>query len=422
MATKAPTPFTVAPGAAQTPFVPRAGVPALRRRNRRHELAVWWREIDRVLLVLVLTLMAIGTAAVAAASPASARRLSTAVTRLDDLHFFVLHIRWQIIGLIVMFVASTLPKQTARRAGIVLGFGMIFALMLVPVIGTNVNGAKRWLNLGVSLQPSEFLKPAYAIAMAWVLSWRVRDPKLPVLWIASGMMVLVAALLMLQPDFGSTVLFCGVWFALVLLSGLPVRQITMLGACGVVSVVATYFLYDNARHRIDNFLGGGTAYDQVDLASRTITAGGWTGSGLWLGTRKLSLPEAHTDYIFSVIGEEFGLLVCAVIVVLYLALVTRVLLRLVDEEDLFTVLAATGLTAQLGGQAFINILVNLQLFPSKGMTLPLISYGGSSTVALCLGVGFLLAITRRNPFLQRERVTLRDAGLRKPGQNPGSPR
>lgn len=402
--------------AAQTPFVPRAGaVPGGNRlrRNRRHELAVWWREIDRVLLFLVLSLMALGAAAVAAASPASARRLSTSAVHLDDLHFFALHIRWQILGLAAMFCASALPKEAARRAGIMLGFGMIFALMLVPVIGTNVNGAKRWLNLGVSLQPSEFLKPAYAIAMAWVLSWRVRDPNLPVLRIASGMMLLVAALLMLQPDFGSTVLFAGVWFVLVLLSGVPMKHISMLGAGGLVAVVATYFLYDNARHRIDSFIGGGTAYDQVDLASRTITAGGWTGSGLWLGTRKLSLPEAHTDYIFSVIGEEFGLLVCALIVLLYLALVTRVLLRLVEEEDLFTVLAATGLTAQLGGQAFINILVNLQLFPSKGMTLPLISYGGSSTVALCLGVGFLLAITRRNPFLQRERFSLRSAGVLK---------
>lgn len=399
-----------------TPFVPRAGaVPAgLRlKRNRRHELAVWWREIDRVLLVLVLSLMTIGAAAVAAASPASARRLSTAATRLDDLHFLVLHLRWQIIGLVVMFAASTLPKETARRAGIILGFGMIFALMLVPVIGTNVNGAKRWLNLGISLQPSEFLKPAFAIALAWILSWRVRDPKLPVLAISTGIMGLVGALLMMQPDFGSTVLFGGVWFVLLLLSGLEIRKISLLGAGGIVAVVATYFLYDNARHRIDSFLGGGTAYDQVDLASRTITAGGWTGSGLWLGTRKLSLPEAHTDYIFSVIGEEFGLLICGLIVLLYLALVTRVLLRLVEEEDLFTVLAATGLTAQLGGQAFINILVNLQLFPSKGMTLPLISYGGSSTVALCLSVGFLLAITRRNPYLQRERFTLRDAGVLK---------
>ncbi len=407
-----------APGSAadHTPFVPRAGaVPANLRlkRNRRHELAVWWREIDRVLLFLVLSLMAIGTAAVAAASPASARRLSTAATRLDDLYFFAQHVRWQLLGLVVMFIAANLSKETARRAGIVLGFAMIVALMLVPVVGTSVNGAKRWLNLGVSLQPSEFLKPAYAITLAWILSWRVRDPNLPVLRLATAVMLLVAALLMMQPDFGSTVLFGGVWFVLVLLSGIEVKKISALGAFGVALIVATYFLYDNARHRIDSFLGGGTAYDQVDLASRTITAGGWTGSGLWLGTRKLSLPEAHTDYIFSVIGEEFGLLICALIVLIYLVLIMRVLMRLVGEEDLFTVLAATGLTAQLGGQAFINILVNLQLFPSKGMTLPLISYGGSSTVALCMSVGFLLAITRRNPYLQRERFTLRDAGVLK---------
>jgi cell division protein FtsW len=167
-------------------------------------------------------------------------------------------------------------------------------------------------------------------------------------------------------------------------------------------VILAYFFYPNATHRIDAFLSGGSEFDQVDLAMRTLVAGGWSGTGLWLGARKNALPEAHTDYIFSVIGEEFGLISCAVVVILYCAIVLRVLLRLVDEEDLFTVLAATGLVAQLAGQAFINILVNLQLFPSKGMTLPLISYGGSSTIALLLGVGFLLAITRRNPYLTRE--------------------
>jgi cell division protein FtsW len=221
-------------------------------------------------------------------------------------------------------------------------------------------------------------------------------------------MVLNGGLLMAQPDLGATILFAGVWFVLILLCGLPVKRIAAVAAAGVGGIVAAYVFYDNARHRIDAFLGGGTAYDQVDLAERTLLAGGWTGSGLWLGTRKLSLPEAHTDYIFSVIGEEFGLLVCGVVVILYLAFVVRALVRLVDEDDLFTILAATGLVAQLGGQAFINILVNLQLFPSKGMTLPLISYGGSSTVALCLGVGFLLAITRRNPFIRREPFTLRE--------------
>ncbi|MBV1689126.1 putative lipid II flippase FtsW [Novosphingobium sp. G106] len=385
------------------------------RRNRRSEFTIWWREIDRVLLTLILSVMAIGTAAVAAASPASARRLSTAAAHLDDLHFFILHLRWQAIGLLVMLGASCLPKDAARRAGIVLGAAMLVGLALVPVVGSEVNGARRWLNLGISLQPSEFLKPAFAIGLAWILSWRVRDPNIPVISISVGIMGLVGGLLMLQPDFGSTILFASVWFVLVLLSGISVRRIGIAGGAGVAAMVATYLLYDNARHRIDAFLGGGTAFDQVDLAQRTLLAGGWTGSGLWLGTRKLALPEAHTDYIFSVIGEEFGLWVCAVIVLLYLAIIVRVLLRLVEEEDLFTVLAATGLTAQLGGQAFINILVNLQLFPSKGMTLPLISYGGSSTVALCLGVGFLLAITRRNPFITREGLSPRDLGARDHG-------
>lgn len=389
-------------------------LPVPRKPNRRRELAIWWREIDRVLLGLVLTLMVIGAAAVAAASPASARRLSTSDTQLGDLHFFIIHLRWQIVGLVAMFAAAALPRDLARRFGILLFGAMLFALFLVPIIGSEVNGAKRWLNLGMSFQPSEFLKPAFAIGLAWILSWRARDPQLPVLQISIGVMTYVAVLLMLQPDFGSTILFAGVWFVLVLLSGLSIRKIGAVAAAGIGAVVLMYMFYENGRHRIDAFLGGGTAFDQVDIGQRTLLAGGWTGSGLWLGTRKLALPEAHTDYIFSVIGEEFGLIACAVIVLLYIALVARVLFRLIDEEDLFTVLAATGLTAQIGGQAFINILVNLQLFPSKGMTLPLISYGGSSTIALCLGIGFLLAITRRNPYLSRDRFRLRDAPIEPP--------
>jgi cell division protein FtsW len=223
-------------------------------------------------------------------------------------------------------------------------------------------------------------------------------------------MLLVVCLLMLQPDLGSAILFAGVWFVLALLAGISVQRIGVIAAGGIGAVTLAYLFYENGRNRIDAFLGGGTAYDQVDLASRTLMSGGWTGTGIWLGKRKMSLPEAHTDYIFSVIGEEFGLIMCLVIVALYVAIVLRVLLRLLKEDDLFTTLAAAGLTAQLGGQAFINILVNLQLFPSKGMTLPLISYGGSSTIALCLGVGLLLAITRRNPFIERETFRIGDMG------------
>lgn len=390
---------------ATQPYIPRAGERAPRqdryRSTKRAELKIWWREIDRVLLFLILALMAIGAAAVAAASPASARRLSTATHTLPDLYFYWAHLRWQIVGLAAMFGAALLSRENARRAGIML-FGVMFVLlMLVPVVGNEVNGAKRWINLGFSFQPSEFLKPAFVIALAWVISWRARDPNLPVVAIATGLMGAIGALLMLQPNLGDTVLFAGVWFALVILSGVSTRRLGAVIGAGVATAVMIYLFYENGRNRINDFLGGGTAFDQVDLAERTLLAGGWTGSGLWLGIRKMSLPEAHTDYIFSVIGEEFGLLVCGVIVLLYLAIIVRVLVRLVDEEDLFTLLAGSGLAVLIGGQAFINILVNLQLAPSKGMTLPLVSYGGSSTIAVCLTVGLLLAITRRNPFLRR---------------------
>lgn len=395
------------------PYIPRSGerIQAHARypSSRKAELKIWWREVDRVLLGLVLALMAIGAAAVFAASPASAHRLSTKGVKLPDLYFYWAHMRWQLLGLAVLLGASTLSRENARRTGIVLAGTMLGFLLLVPIIGSEVNGARRWINLGIAgFQPSEFLKPGFAILLAWIVSWRLRDPQIPVVPAVTGVMVLVAALMMMQPDFGGTILFGGVWFVIVLLAGIPLKRVGMLAGAGTAAITATYFLYDNARHRIDAFLGGGTAFDQVDLASRTLLAGGWTGSGLWLGVRKMNLPEAHTDYIFSVIGEEFGLLVCAVIVILYLAIIVRVLSRLVDEEDLFTLLAAAGLVTQIGGQAFINILVNLQLFPSKGMTLPLVSYGGSSTIAVCLAVGLLIALTRRNPFLHRETPGLKE--------------
>jgi cell division protein FtsW len=392
------------------PFVPTVSATAVTapriRRSRKRELRIWWREIDRMLLGLVLLLMAIGAIAVAAASPAGARRLSTAQVHLDDMRFLWLHLRFLAVGIVVMFVTSIMPKAVVRRGAIVLAAAMLVALLLVPLVGVEVNGARRWLNLGLSLQPSEFLKPSFVIVTAWILAWKLRDPELPVIPISAALLGLIVVLLMMQPNLGDAILFVGSWFVLALIAGLPMQRLLMLGGVGVGGLAAAYLFYDNARHRIDSFLGGGTAFDQVDLASRTLMAGGWTGTGLWLGEKKMMLPEAQTDYIFSVIGEEFGLLTCGAIVVLYLGIVVRALSRMVDEENLFTVLAASGLAALLGGQAFINILVNLQLFPSKGMTLPLVSYGGSSTVAQCFLVGMLLAITRRNPYLEREKFDL----------------
>ena len=390
------------------PYIPMAGArpPASPQfpQNRKAQLRIWWREVDRVLLTLVLILMATGSIAVAAASPASARRLSTSAVRLDDLYFYWAHLRWQFVGLVTMIGLSMAPRELARRGAIVLGGVMLFALFLVPLVGSEVNGARRWLDLGMRFQPSEFLKPGYAVLLAWILTWKLRDPRLPVIQISAGLAGLVAVLLMAQPNLGDALLFCGAWMVMAMLAGMPMQRIGILAGSGIALLALAYLFYDNARHRIDSFIGGGTAFDQVDLASRTLMSGGWTGAGLWLGRRKMQLPEAHTDYIFSVIGEEFGLLICAFVVVLYLAIVARVIVRMLEEENLFSVLAAAGLATLFGGQAFINILVNLQLFPSKGMTLPLVSYGGSATIAQCALVGLLLAFTRRNPFLTREGV------------------
>jgi len=391
---------------AARPYIPGPGARSMSAprfpQSRRQQVRIWWREIDRVLLAMVLLLMAVGAVAVAAASPSSARRLSGAAGQLADLHFFWLHLGFQAMGLLVLVGTSLLSATWVRRSAILFAGAMLVALALVPFVGSEVNGARRWLDVGIRFQPSEFLKPVFVVTTAWILSWRVRDPDLPVIPVSGVLLGLIVAFMMLQPNLGDAILFVGAWFVLVMLGGLPMKRIMILGAGAASLLVLTYIFYDNARHRIDSFFGGGTAYDQVDLAARTIMAGGWTGTGMWLGTRKMMLPEAHTDYIFSVVGEEFGLLICGLLVLLYLAIVLRVLVRLVDEEQLFTVLAATGLIALFGGQAFINILVNLQLFPSKGMTLPLVSYGGSSTIAQCFLIGLLLAITRRNPFLSRE--------------------
>jgi cell division protein FtsW len=409
MATPAYTPAQRATGS----YLP----PVTLQRRWGDSIRVWWREIDKVLLLLIIVLMAIGMIAVAAASPASADQLSTLKQRVPPFMFFQRHVVFQLMGLGVMIGLSFLDRDQARRLGILMGAIMLALLFVVPIIGEEKNGAKRWIIVGMSLQPSEFLKPGFAIICAWVLSWKLREPGLPVIAYVTAFFGLIAGLLMLQPNLGDAILFGGIWLVMVLLAGLPWQRLAATGGVAIVGLLLTYMFYDNARHRIDAFIAGlsgsGASYDQVDLAQRTITAGGWTGTGLWLGMRKMNLPEAHTDYIFSVIGEEFGLLVCGMIVLLYCAVVVRVLIRLTGEDNLFALLAAAGLITQCGGQAFINILVNLKLFPSKGMTLPLISYGGSSTLAVCFTLGLLLAITRRNPFLAREGGSLRDLIERK---------
>ena len=380
-------------------------------RSDRSPVSRWFWEIDRVLLLLIAALIGIGLIAVAAASPAAAVRYSGGNVRFPELYFFYRQIAWIAVGIPVMIGISMLSRERARRFSL---FGAAFFFVLlafVPVIGAEVNGARRWIELGVGqLQPSEFLKPFYVVAMAWLLSLRETDKSLPVYPISMVITGAIAFFLMKQPDFGSTIIFACVWIALLALAGVSLRMLGMLAAAAVVGVVLAYFFYDVATQRIDGFLFGAGDTFQTDNAMRTLTAGGLFGMGPGAGTRKFGLPEPHTDYIFSVIGEEFGLIACLAIAILYLAIIARVLVKLLDEDSPFAILAGAGLVLTFGLQALINMAVNVQIAPSKGMTLPFISYGGSSMLALSVGMGLLLAFTRRNPYLTRSPYVVKWSG------------
>jgi cell division protein FtsW len=389
----------------------------VKRRGGRGDsspLGTWFWDIDRMLLLLTLFLIAIGLIAVAAASPATAVRYSGEHHKFTPLYYFWRQLIWVGVSLPVLFGVSMLPVPLARRFALIGAAVLVACLALTPFVGNSINGARRWIGYGVaSFQPSEFLKPLFIVTVAWLLSLKAKDPELPTVLITGTMTGTIAVLLMLQPDFGQTVIFCTVWMALLMIAGTPMRILGAIVGMVPVGLVAAYMFYGTARNRIDAFLfpgvegEGASDHFQTNAAHATITSGGWTGTGPGGGTAKFGLPEAHTDYIYSVIGEEFGLIACSVIALVFLAIVVRVFVKLLDEQDEFKLLAASGLAVQFGAQALVSMAVNTGLAPSKGMTLPFISYGGSSMIALSIGMGLLLAFTRRNPFLTRSPYVVR---------------
>ena len=371
-------------------------------RTDRSSFGMWFWEIDRVLLCLAFVLIAVGLIAVAAASPAAAQRYSGGSVVIPPLTYFWRQLAWVAVGVPLMIGVSMLPRDQARRLALAGAAFFSVPLVFVPLLGSEANGAQRWIGSGCArIQPSEFLKPCFVVAMAWLLSLRAQDKSLPVIPLSGVIVAVIALFLMKQPDFGQTILFCSVWLALLMLSGVSFRIMGLLAGAGGVGIVAAYLFYPVATQRIDNFLFKSGDTFQTDNAHATLTAGGFFGTGPGGGVRKFGLPEAQTDYIFSVIGEEFGLIACMAIALLFVAIVVRVFVKLLDEDDPFVVLASAGLATQLVVQAMINMAVNVGLAPSKGMTLPFISYGGSSLIALCFGFGLLLALTRRNPYLKR---------------------
>ncbi len=363
-------------------------------RAQRTALADWWWTVDRWLLASLATLIVAGLVLTMAASPPVAERIG-----LPTFHFVNRQALAMLPAVGVLVGTSFLTPRQVRRAAVILFVAAMGLIVVALLFGHEVKGSKRWI-LGV--QPSEFLKPAFVILVAWAFSESGKRPDVPGKTIAVLLLPLTVVPLMLQPDFGQTMLVSLVWAALFFMAGLHWFWVFGLGGSGAGGVMLAYKFVPHVRARILKFLdpgsgNGATDTFQVDTALETIISGHWFGKGPGEGTIKRILPDAHTDFIFAVTGEEFGIVTCIALCSLFGFIVIRGLLKSARNEDPFCCFAGAGLVMLFGIQAAINMAVNLHLMPAKGMTLPFISYGGSSLISLAIGMGFLLAVTRRRP-------------------------
>lgn len=376
-------------------------------RNNSGAFARWWFTVDRGVLSAALLLMASGVLISMAASPPVAARIG-----LDPLHFVRSQLLYLLLSSAVLGAASFLERTWIRRLGLFIFVASLAMMLAALAFGPEIKGANRWFDLGpVSLQPSELAKPAFVISAAWFLSERLRQPDMPGNLIAYGVAAIFIALLVVQPDFGQTALVAATFGAMLLVNGLAWRYIFGLTGAAMSLAVVTYMLVPHVASRVERFVNpeSGDTF-QVDTAIEAFKNGGLLGTGPGGGTAKLVLPDAHTDYVFAVVGEEFGALASIAVMALFFFIVVRVLKRAKSESDPFVALSMAGLVTMFGLQAAINMGVNVALLPSKGMTLPFISYGGSSLLGTALVVGFILALGRKptksqaSPLLEPQMV------------------
>lgn len=363
-------------------------------RAQRTPFAEWWWTVDKLTLVASGALMLAGVVLSLAASPPVAARLG-----LDPFYFVNRHILYLLPAIGVMLTVSFLDPHQVRRLAVIVFFASVVLVALTPFFGDEIKGARRWLTMfGLNIQPSEFLKPAFVVVVGWLFAESAKRPDMPANALALLMLLLVLTLLVMQPDFGQTMLVALVWSALFFLAGM--RMIWVFGIAGIggAGLLAAYVTVPHVARRIRHFLNpsSGDTFN-IDVATESFMRGGWFGRGPGEGTVKRILPESHTDFVFAVAAEEFGVVLCLILVALYAFIVMRALARAMRNEDLFCRFAAAGLAIMLGSQAAINMAVNIHLIPAKGMTLPLISYGGSSMIAMAYTVGMLLALTREQP-------------------------
>ncbi|MEM1287796.1 MAG: putative peptidoglycan glycosyltransferase FtsW [Pseudomonadota bacterium] len=374
---------------ANTPF----GKSSRLTRADRTAVGDWWWTIDKVSLLLIFILLALGVIMSFAASPPVARDLGIA----NEFHFVRKHVVFLVLATATLILLSMFDDRTIVRLGFLALFAALIGMLAAIAFGAEIKGSRRWLDLGFfQLQPSEFVKPALVIVCAWLFSEHARRPELKANFIAFGLFLLVLLVLVAQPDIGQAVLVTGVWGLLFFVAGMSMVWIVALAAVSTGGLVSAYFFIPHVTSRIDRFLNpeSGDTH-QTDRAIESFIEGGWIGKGPGEGEVKEHLPDSHTDFLFAVTGEEFGILLCLAIVGLYLFLFFRMVRAALRHDQLFSRFAIVGLVGLLAMQASINIGVNIQLLPAKGMTLPFLSYGGSSLLSVAFTSGVLLALARR---------------------------
>lgn len=378
-------------------------------RADRSRLADWWFTVDHALIFAILLLVGAGLVLSLAASPAVALKKG-----LPAYYFVERHLVFSAAGVVIMLAVSLFGPASIRRLALLGLVISLVGLVAVYFTGEEINGARRWLSIqGHSVQPSEFAKPAFVVVSAWLLAEARRRPDMPALPIAIVLLGVMVGLLVVQPDIGQTFLVVMVWMVMLFVSGLAATGAVLLAAAGVAGLVAAYIYFPHVASRIDRFFSPQSGdFSQGERAIRSFVEGGFLGRGPGEGTIKTSLPDAHTDYIFAVVAEEYGAVACFGLLALFTFVVVRALRHAEGETDAATRLGIVGLALVFGFQALINMGVNVGLLPAKGMTLPFLSAGGSSLLAISLTLGMLLALTRRRADADR---------LRKPPLMPSLP-
>src|SRR5947208_5649677 len=374
------------------------GMPMLSREERNALGDGWWT-VDRLQLGAIFALILAGVILSLAASPPVATRIG-----LDPFHFFNRQVLFRLPSFIVLIGVSFLSPRQIRRAALIV-FALSIALIVATLLlGPEVKGARRWITLiGVNIQASESAKPAFVVLAAWLFAESARRPEMAATSIALVLLLTLVSLLVMEPDFGQTMLILMVWGALFFIAGMRMFWVMGLAGAAMAGLFGAYLLVPHVAGRIKRFMNpaSGDTF-QVDTAMEAFWNGGWFGLGPGEGIAKRSLPDSHTDFVFAVAAEEFGIILCLALVALFAFVVIRTLTRAYSSEDMFARFAASGLAILFGVQAAINMAVNLQLIPAKGMTLPFISYGGSSIISLAYGVGMMLALTRQRPRTEVE--------------------